>query len=262
MTEDRKVGGFGVVYSGIRKEDNFPIAIKRVQSWRITRTEVILNGKRTLVPMEVALLIRVGDLIEDNSVTPVLLDWFDLGSEVVLVLERPDPCMDMVDYINSLEDFMNEHEAKVIFRQLVDAALRMRALGIFHRDIKPDNILIETGHSRPRARFIDFGCGTTCALREVFKTTQGTESYTPPEFFLNSRVMADTTTVWQLGLSLYCMLNNRRAFVSVETICSSYQPPIRAEISDDGKDFIRRMLDKNPETRISIDSLKEHPWMN
>lgn len=50
----------------------------------------ILNGKLTLVPLEVALLFRVGALVEDNDVTPALLDWYSLGSLIIMVMERPD----------------------------------------------------------------------------------------------------------------------------------------------------------------------------
>ncbi|KAJ0070525.1 hypothetical protein NL108_013980, partial [Boleophthalmus pectinirostris] len=59
------------------------------------------------------------------------------------------------------------------FPQLVEAAIEMEAKGVFHRDIKPDNILIETGADVPRGRFIDFGCGTTFTPGQMFDEPQG-----------------------------------------------------------------------------------------
>uniref|UniRef100_A0A8C6SE60 non-specific serine/threonine protein kinase n=1 Tax=Neogobius melanostomus TaxID=47308 RepID=A0A8C6SE60_9GOBI len=93
-------GGFGTVYSGLRREDNVPVAIKHVESSRIRKTVVLLYGKMTRVPMEVGLLIQVGALSADNGVTPELVDWYEVGNQMIIVLERPDPCMDLVDYVN------------------------------------------------------------------------------------------------------------------------------------------------------------------
>ncbi|KAJ0059625.1 hypothetical protein NL108_006336, partial [Boleophthalmus pectinirostris] len=59
------------------------------------------------------------------------------------------------------------------FRQLVDAATCMLALGVFHRDIKSENILTEMGQPTPRACFIDFGCATVCSPSDIFQTPQG-----------------------------------------------------------------------------------------
>lgn len=43
-------------------------------------------------------------------------------------------------------------------RQMVDAAMKMHALGIFHRDLKMENILLECSSDVPRVRILDFGC--------------------------------------------------------------------------------------------------------
>lgn len=51
---------------------------------------------------------------------------------------------------------------QVIMRQLVDAATEMHSKGVFHQDIKTDNIIIENSAerlARPRVKYIDFGCG-------------------------------------------------------------------------------------------------------
>ena len=54
--------------------------------------------------------------------------------------------------------------SQIIMRQMVDTAIQMHANGVFHRDIKLENILIELESGVPRARVIDFGCG--CFVRE------------------------------------------------------------------------------------------------
>ncbi|KAK7881555.1 hypothetical protein WMY93_029964 [Mugilogobius chulae] len=281
-----KVGGCGVVYKGIRREDNLPVAIKRLRACNCEKILVMENGKKRKIPLEVAILIKLGagPGQQENNMTPLLLDWYEIGSEITMVLERPEPCMDLVEYINSLPKVLSEHDVKVsgqtllqrrgmycdnglillqvIFRQLVNAAINMVLLGVFHRDIKPDNILIETGHSPPRARFIDFGCGVFFSPFDIVLGPCGTNIYASPESIIMCSHSPVSSTVWQLGATLYCMLNCKRPFGSVDTVCSSYQPPIRIDLSEDCKDFLRRLLDKNPETRISLDKIKDHPWMN
>ncbi|TNN76995.1 Serine/threonine-protein kinase pim-2 [Liparis tanakae] len=78
--------------------------------------------------------------------------------------------MDLIDYINSRGYHLPEHEAKTIAKQLVDALIEVHSRGVFHRDIKLDNILIETGSDVPRVRLIDFGSGRLLYL--FSETTQ------------------------------------------------------------------------------------------
>lgn len=119
---------------------------------------------------------------------------------------------------------------QIIIKQLADALTEIHSRGVFHRDIKLDNIVIETGPDGPRVRIIDFGSGTSlsegiytaeqgrlsfllsssepiqhlcclCALPPsltiklclcVAVCILGTYRYTTPEWFLHSRYRAET----------------------------------------------------------------------
>lgn len=61
-------------------------------------------------------------------------------------------------------------------KQLVDAIIEVHSRGVFHRDIKLDNILIETGSDVPRVRLIDFGCSTYLS-EGSYSTQQGRLSF-------------------------------------------------------------------------------------
>lgn len=66
-------------------------------------------------------------------------------------------------------------------KQLVDASIQMLSMGVFHRDIKKENVLIEKGSAGTRVRIIDFGCG--CFVRkEPFCIIYGTMSAFSPSF--------------------------------------------------------------------------------
>lgn len=73
----------------------------------------LLDGKMCMVPLEVALLLKVKPSAAGTSATVTLLDWYDLNYELILILERPVPCLDLIDYMNSRESALQEHEAKV-----------------------------------------------------------------------------------------------------------------------------------------------------
>lgn len=69
-------------------------------------------------------------------------------------------------------------------KQLVGAANQMHAAGVFHRDLKLENILVEfhEGQSVPRLRVIDFGCG--CLVRSGYQSYSGTSE--PPHMSSSS----------------------------------------------------------------------------
>ena len=154
--------------------------------------------------------------------------------------------------------------SQVILKQLIDAAIEMLSRGVFHRDIKLENILIEKGTDAPRLRFIDFGCATTFTPEEVFTvytgmlfvllsadlTTSypspfallpcvfdgipGTKVYTPPELHQHHCYMAGPTTVWQLGVVMYGLLHRKIPFRTKRGIICDH-PLILSELSEGKK---------------------------
>ncbi|XP_035283518.1 serine/threonine-protein kinase pim-2-like [Anguilla anguilla] len=111
------------------------------------------------IPLEVFLLL----IMSTGSPSPKgvirLLDWYKLQEEVLLVLERPLPSLDLFDFVLQRGGFLQEGEAKVILRQLVEAVLEIHGRGVVHRDIKLDNVLVQTDASGPLVHVLDFGCG-------------------------------------------------------------------------------------------------------
>lgn len=86
-----------------------------------------------------------------------LLDYFEHAQAYVLVLERPQYHKDLFDYITEKRR-LDESEARSIFREVVEAVMYCESKGIFHRDIKDENILLDslTG----QVKLLDFGSGT------------------------------------------------------------------------------------------------------
>ncbi|KAK7925486.1 hypothetical protein WMY93_007796 [Mugilogobius chulae] len=97
--------------------------------------------------------------------------------------------------------------------QLVGAMADLHSKGVFHRDLKLQNLLIECTWLGPRVRIIDFGCGAV-SRPGTFSYFSGTDIYAPPEYHQEYTYSAVPTTVWQIGAVLYELLrqNEQRPF--------------------------------------------------
>ncbi|KAM6989134.1 serine/threonine-protein kinase pim-1-like [Tautogolabrus adspersus] len=235
-------GGYGSVFAGYRRKDNL---------LQIPSVWCIVTKSR---PSQLCLDSR--DLqASGTSATVALLDWYDLDDELILVLERPVPCCDLIDYMNSRRSGLQEHEAKVFAKQLVDAVMEIHSRGVFHRYIKMENILVETGSDVPRVRLIDFGC-STFLTDGIYKNLY----VHLPDWFTNKEYRAEPATVWQLGVVIFGLLHEDIPFESRQDIVYGY-PYISESLSTDCCNFLLSCLSKIPEYRPTLETLRNHPWL-
>ncbi|KAM3590171.1 uncharacterized protein V6R79_005263 [Siganus canaliculatus] len=201
-------------------------------------------------------------LLEQVHTVPAvvkLLDWFVLKTELILVLERPEPCVDLSDLVET-EGLIEECDAKVIAQQLVDSLIDIHAQRVFHRDIKLENILMESSSSGPRVRIIDFGCGAL--LKDgVYKSGPGTPLYKSPEWIMHNNYTGEGATVWQVGVTVYLLLHGVFPFWTKQSIVND-RPLTNMSLSRDCSDFIRCALEKNAKARPTLQRLRQHPWLS
>ncbi|XP_061571251.1 serine/threonine-protein kinase pim-2-like [Cololabis saira] len=255
------IGGYGSVYSGRRRADHFPVAIKHIPKKSVKTEPVFHLGKVLQVPLEVLLMMQAAGrpASAGKSAVVSLLDWYDLEQEVLLVMERPVPSVDLFTYIVNNHGPLQEDTAMSIMKQLVDAVMHMHSNGVFHRDIKSENILIQTGSDGLRVKIIDFGCG--CFVTDgAYRKFAGTPDLAPPEFFMWDEYEAGPTTVWQLGALLYFMLDGLHQFSTTKFICNK---TIRfsSELSRGCLDLLNLCLAVDPWKRATLEQLQRHPCL-
>jgi len=242
-------GGFGTVYAGVRRKDGKAVAIKQIDKLKVPAMKM-LNGKK--VPLELALMHAV----QSVEGTVKLLDYFERPDSFIIVMERPDSCKDMFDYITE-KGTIEESVARGFFKQIVETVLACHSEGVIHRDIKDENILvnIKTG----KLNLIDFGSGAF--IKEgIYSEFEGTRVYSPPEWIRCSRYLGNQATVWSLGILLYDMVCGDIPFETDEEICNA-ELIFKKSVSAECKDLVRSCLRIRPRDRIDIGQVLRHPWM-
>ncbi|KAI4898184.1 hypothetical protein NFI96_028514, partial [Prochilodus magdalenae] len=210
-------GGFGYVFEGRRISDGLQVAIKYVlkrPSDRYLQSPV----ESKVVPMEVALLQMMSQPPVCRNIIK-LIEWFDESYGYILVMERPDSCMELESFLTVTGENMDEDKARAIMRQAVEAAIHCSRQGVLHRDIKGENFLISTDTSE--IKLIDFGCGDVINTKG-YSNYAGTRQYCPPEFFIKGRYHADPATVWSLGVLLFRIVCGRLPFCRRWDIIAGY----------------------------------------
>ena len=169
----------------------------------------------------------------------------------------------LLNAINKMSKF-SEPMAKNIFKQLIETIKYLHNIGIVHRDIKPDNILIELDNT---IKLCDFGVSKEVKEGQLLTDSCGTPAFVAPEILKDSPYNPYMTDIWSSGVVLYAMITGFFPFRGVNqtelhrNILSGAFPKLK-EASNELKDLLNKILEVNPNKRINIDNILRHPWLN
>ena len=184
-----------------------------------------------------------------------VLDAFDDddNDKFILALETSDDCWSLEDWILEY-GAIEEIDAKYIFQHLIKAFDGIHKSGVYHRDIKSANILIDCDFN---PQIIDFGLADLVE-NSPFSQVCGSDSYMAPEIFeANPGKKYDglPAAVFSLGVVLDDMVTGRIGRID-------YPGQELPQISEPCLDLIKKMLANRPEDRpVSLDEILEHSWM-
>ncbi|KAA0717099.1 Calcium/calmodulin-dependent protein kinase kinase 1 [Triplophysa tibetana] len=162
----------------------------------------------------------------------------------------------------------SEDQARPYFRDIVLGIEYLHYQKIVHRDIKPSNLLLgDDGH----VKIADFGVSNQFEGNDaLLSSTAGTPAFMAPETLSDNRknFSGKALDVWAMGVTLYCFVYGKCPFID-EYILALHNkikskhvefPEIPA-VGEGLKNLTLRMLDKNPDIRITIPEIKVDPWV-
>jgi len=242
-------GGFGAVLNAVCKTTGKQVAIKKVHKNNVPKSYTI-HGKS--IPAEIALLQH----LKKHSNIIRLVDWFEDNNEFIIVTDWSPEYVDLFDYLTAREP-LDECCARRIFRQIVEAIAYCHGRGIYHRDIKDENVLInvKTGH----IKLIDFGSGAF--VEDEYTDYQGTKVYSPPEWVRSQRYLGWSLESWCLGVLLFIIISGEIPFETEEDILRCSPKLRRRRISLELTDLLARCLSSDPKQRPTTKDIMEHPWV-
>jgi len=196
-----------------------------------------------------------------------LHEVFELAGQVCLVMDYVEGDK-LFTYITR-HKVLSERSTAYIMKQIFLILNYLEEQDIIHRDIKPENVLYtkdEKGHLN--LKLIDFGLGTFHKKRDIVKKC-GTAGYVAPEI-LNSEAYDFKADLYSAGVIMYICLLGRPAFYGrdyEEVLARNKRGSIRfkgqtwSKLSVEAQDFLEKLLEPSPSSRISISDALNHSWL-
>ncbi|KAK4758063.1 hypothetical protein SAY87_019364 [Trapa incisa] len=242
-------GSFGKVYKGRRKYTSQTVAMKFIMKHGKSEKD-IYNLRQEI---EILRKLKHENIIE-------MLDAFESPQEFCVVTEFAQG-----ELFEILEDdkCLPEEQVQAIAKQLVRALHYLHSNRIIHRDMKPQNILIGAGAI---VKLCDFGFARAMSMNTVvLRSIKGTPLYMAPEL-VREQPYNHTADLWSLGVILYELFVGQPPFYTNSVyalIRHIVKDPVQypENMSANFKSFLKGLLNKTPQNRLSWPALLEHPFV-
>lgn len=273
-------GSYGVVKLAYNEDDDKHYAMKVVSKKKLMKQcgfprrppprgpkavqgeQPKILGPLERVYQEIAILKKL-DHVNIVKLVEVLDDPAEDNLHMVFELMPKGPVMEV-----PTDNPLSEEQARLYFRDVILGIEYLHYQKIVHRDIKPSNLLLgDDGH----VKIADFGVSNQFEGNDaLLSSTAGTPAFMAPETLSDTRksFSGKALDVWAMGVTLYCFVFGKCPFID-EYILALHNKirtklvdfPEMPKISEELRTLILRMLDKNPDNRITIPEIKMDQWV-
>ena len=245
-------GTFGKVILAKDQITKEKVAIKILEKEKILKETNTSKLKREI---DILKLLRHNNIVH-------LYNVIETETDLYLIMEYIKG-IELFDYINKYH-YLSESEACKFYQQIVSGIEYLGKLKVVHRDLKPENLLI-TNHDT--IKIVDFGLSNTYFDDNLLSTACGSPCYAAPEMIKGQKYSGASVDIWSSGVVLYAMLcgslpfeddDNDKLYKKITG--GNFEIP--NFLSDYASDFLKCILNVDPNKRYNIEQIKKHPWFN
>ncbi|CAN8321250.1 unnamed protein product [Cochlearia groenlandica] len=254
-------GHFGYTCSAKFKKGelkNQVVAVKIIPKAKM-KTSIAIEDVRREVKILQALsghknLVQFYDAFEDNYNVYIAMELCEGG--------------ELLDRIQARGGKYSENAAKTVIIQILNVVAFCHLQGVVHRDLKPENFLYTSKEENSQLKAIDFGLSDFVKPDQRLNDIVGSAYYVAPEVLHKS--YTTEADVWSIGVIAYILLSGTRpfwaktesgVFRAVLKADPSFHKPPWPSLSYEAKDFVKRLLFKDPRRRMSASQALMHPWI-
>ncbi|KAL8217924.1 hypothetical protein R6Q57_021297 [Mikania cordata] len=248
-------GSFGHVYVGFNSDSGEMCAMKEVT---LFSDDAKSKESAKQLGQEVSLLSRLSH--------PNIVQYY--GSEMV-----DDKLYIYLEYVSGgsiyklLQEYgqFGELAIRSYTQQILSGLAYLHAKNTIHRDIKGANILVDPNG---RVKLADFGMAKHITGQACPLSFKGSPYWMAPEIIKNSNGSNLAVDIWSLGCTVLEMATTKPPWSQYEGVAALFKignskelPVIPDHLSDEGKDFVRQCLQRNPLHRPTATQLLEHSFV-
>ncbi|KRZ10522.1 Death-associated protein kinase dapk-1, partial [Trichinella zimbabwensis] len=253
-------GQFAVVKRCEEKATGYQFAGKFIKKRLFNSSQ--RGAKRSDIQREIDVLREIGG--HQNVIS--LHQVFETELEIILILELVAGG-ELFEHL-SKKECLEEAEASAFVRQILLGLDHLHSKHIAHLDLKPENVMLKAPNSTC-VQLIDFGLSRRIPPDTYVKELLGTEEFVAPET-INYDGLTLAADMWALGVVTYILLTGSSPFLgssqsetfsNITAVRYRFDAEYFGRTSTLAKDFIRRLLVRDPRKRLTAKQCLKHPWI-
>ncbi|XWS33861.1 hypothetical protein CRYUN_Cryun22dG0119400 [Craigia yunnanensis] len=252
-------GQFGYTYVAADKANGDRVAVKKIEKYKMVLPISVEDVKREVKLLEALKghenVVQFYNAFEDDSYVYIVMELCEGGELLDRILAKKD-------------SRYSEKDAAVVVRQMLKVAAECHLRGLVHRDMKPENFLFKSNREDSPLKATDFGLSDFIRPGKRFQDIVGSAYYVAPEVL--KRRSGPESDVWSIGVITYILLCGKRPFWD-KTEDGIFKEVLKNKpdfhrkpwptISNSAKDFVKKLLLKDPQARLTAAQALSHPWV-